>query len=433
MSTSHAPRPPTGPGGIYYGWLLVTALALAEMTSWGVLYYAFTVFLEPMHRELGWSNASIAGAFSLALLLSGLVGLPLGRWLDQFGPRVLMTAGSCVAVVLLLAWSSVRTLSGFYLIWAGLGVAMSAVLYEPAFWVVSVWFTRRRGLALTLLTVIAGLASVVYVPLSGWLVATQGWRHALVILAALVLVGTLPIHALMLRRRPEDLGLVPDGKAAPEPARATPAAAATPAFSTLGDAMRGSAFWLVTVAFFSSALCSGAVFVYLVPYLTQRGFSPQAAATFVGFIGLMALPGRLVLTPLGDHVSRALTTAAIFLTQAVACALLLQIPGTLGVIAFIVLFGAGFGAVSPARAGLLVDYFGAAHFGRINSVVALAVSLARGLAPALAGILYEFTGTYRAVFWAQVVLLLVAALASVLARRQSRRAGYMSSVGRYGG
>lgn len=421
MPASSAPEATSKVRGVYYGWPLVTALALAEMTSWGVLYYAFTVFLEPMRRELGWSSASMAGAFSLALLLSGLVGLPLGRWLDMHGPRALMTVGSCIAVVLLLAWSAVRTLTGFYLIWAGLGVAMAAVLYEPAFWLVSVWFTRRRGLALTLLTVIAGLASVVYVPLAGWLVATQGWRHALVILAVIVLVGTLPIHALLLRRRPEDLGLVPDGKPTPAPVVEASALVAPPKSSTLATAMRGSAFWLVAVAFFANALCSSAVFVYLVPYLTQRGFKPQVAATFVGFIGLMALPGRLVLTPLGDRISRALTTGAIFLAQAAACILLLLLPGVAGVICFITLFGAGFGAVSPARAGLLVDYFGAAHFGRINSVVAFAVSLARALAPALAGLCIELTGTYRTVFWALFALLLVATVASALAQRQSIR------------
>jgi MFS family permease len=191
--------------------------------------------------------------------------------------------------------------------------------------------------------------------------------------------------------------------------------------SAAATALRDSAFWLVTTAFFSSALCTGAVFVYLVPYLTQRGYSPQVAATFVGLIGLMALPGRLLLTPLGDRISRALTTAAIFLTQALGCALLLLVPSVVGVVLFIILFGAGFGAVSPARAGLLVDYYGPSHFGRINSVVAFAVSVARGLAPALAAIIYVRTGTYRAVFWILAALLLVATLASLLAQRQARR------------
>ena len=134
----------------------------------------------------------------------------------------------------------------------------------------------------------------------------------------------------------------------------------------------------------------------------------------------MALPGRLLLTPLGDRISRALTTAAIFVAQALACALLLLIPSIVGVVLFIILFGAGFGAVSPARAGLVVDYYGPTHFGRINSVVALAVSVARGLAPALAGFVYLRTGTYRSVFWILAALMIVATLACWLAQRYSR-------------
>ena len=172
--------PPHAPWrGLYYGWVLVIALSVTEITSWGALYYSFTVFINPMRDALGWSNASISGAFSLALLLSGIIGLPLGRWLDHHGPRLVMTAGSVAAVALLVGWSRVQDLTNFYLIWAGIGVTMGAVLYEPAFFVVATWFRRKRGQALTLLTFFAGFASVIFVPLAGWLVQIQGWRDAL--------------------------------------------------------------------------------------------------------------------------------------------------------------------------------------------------------------------------------------------------------------
>jgi sugar phosphate permease len=107
------------------------------------------VFLTPMQAELGWSRADLTGAFSMALLLSGLAGIPVGRWLDRHGPRLLMTLGSCVASLLVLAWAEVERLTTFYLIWGGLGVTLAAVLYEPAFFVVAAWFVRQRGRALT--------------------------------------------------------------------------------------------------------------------------------------------------------------------------------------------------------------------------------------------------------------------------------------------
>lgn len=211
-------------GRVYYGWVLVGTLAFTELTSWGVLYYAFSVFLVPMQEDLGWSRAALTGAFSLALLLSGVAGVPVGRWLDRHGPRGLMTVGSLAAAGLVLAWSAIKNLTAFYLIWAGIGVAMATVLYEPAFVVVAMWFARRRGRALTVLTFVAGFASVVYTPVSGWLIQTQGWRGALVILATVLALTTAPLHALVLRRRPEDLGLSVDGPG-PRPAGApTPAA-----------------------------------------------------------------------------------------------------------------------------------------------------------------------------------------------------------------
>ena len=113
---------------VYYGWVLVVTLGITETISWGILYYAFTVFLAPMEAELGWSRGAMTGALSLALLLAGLAALPVGRWLDRHGPRLLMTVGSCVGSLLVLAWARVGDLTSFYVLWAAIGVTMAKVL-----------------------------------------------------------------------------------------------------------------------------------------------------------------------------------------------------------------------------------------------------------------------------------------------------------------
>jgi MFS family permease len=123
-----------------------------------------------MQQEMGWSRSSMTGAFSLGLLLSGGAGVLFGRWIDHHGARLLMTSGSIAVTLLMLAWGTVTTLSGFYAIWAGIGVTMAAVLYEPAFAVIAKWFVRYRGRALTVLTFVAGFASVSYIPLANWLI-----------------------------------------------------------------------------------------------------------------------------------------------------------------------------------------------------------------------------------------------------------------------
>ncbi|MDE3230541.1 MAG: MFS transporter, partial [Chloroflexota bacterium] len=212
------------------GWMLVTTLGITETISYGVIYYAFTVFITPMEAELGWSRTALTGAFSLALLLSGATALLVGHWLDRHGPRALMTIGSCCAVALTLAWSRVHSLALFYLLWAAMGVVMAAVLYEPAFWVIARRFQTARGRALTALTVIAGFASVIFVPLAGALVRAQGWRGALVTLAIILAVGTIPAHALALRH----------ATGRPGASGGSPAVAPAPAIvgATRGEALR---------------------------------------------------------------------------------------------------------------------------------------------------------------------------------------------------
>jgi MFS family permease len=402
--------------GVYYGWVLLLTVSFTEMTSWGVLYYAFTVFVNPMHAALGWSTTELTGAFSLALLCSAIAALAVGRWVDRHGTRWLMTCGSCAATLLLLAWATVENLTLFYLIWVGIGVVMAAVLYDPAFALVATWFHRQRARALTVLTFIAGFASVIFVPLAAWLVQLQGWRMALVTLALLLALITIPLHALVLRRRPEDMGLAPDGVAF---ATSTPLTRTVdPPGVPVRAALRETTFWSMTAAFALTTLATGAIFVHLVPYLIDRGYAPGFAASMVGLIGIMALPGRLVFTLLGERVSRRLVTASLFLLQAMALPVLLLAPGMVGVFGFVVLFGASFGAITPARAALVADYYGSAHYAQINSVLGLFVTGARAIAPVGAGLLYDLLGTYPPIFWALTGFCVLAAGAIMLADQQ---------------
>jgi MFS family permease len=190
----------------------VATLAVTETTSYGVLAYAFGVFLAPMQQDLGWSPTALTGAYTLAIVVSGVAAIPVGRWLDRHGARVLMTAGSAAATLLVLAWAHVTDLATFYGIWVGIGVVMAAVLYEPAFAVIATWFGDRaeRTRALLALTVIAGFASVIYVPLAGWLIETRGWRDALMALAVLLVPLTIVPNATLPGRRPKQRQRPPD-------------------------------------------------------------------------------------------------------------------------------------------------------------------------------------------------------------------------------
>lgn len=407
--------------GTYYGWILVGALSLTEMTSWGVLYYSFSVFLVPMQQELGWSRASMTGAFSLALLLSGLTSVPVGRWLDRHGPRGLMTIGSIAAALLVLAWGAVTNLTAFYCIWAGIGMTMAAVLYEPAFAVIAKWFVRYRGRALTMLTFVAGFASVIYIPLAGWLIREQGWREALCSLAYILAIGTIPLHALLLRRRPEDLGLAVDGDGPSMSVDAQPAQGVAERSVTLGSALRQATFWWLAAAFVMNVIGVIALNVHLVSYLIDRGYETSFAATTMGFVGIMALPGRLIFTPLGDLLPRSLVTACLFLLQTLSLLVLLWVPGKAGVFGFVALFGAGFGAITPARAALVAEFYGPAAYGSISGTLALFLTVAGALAPVGAAWGHDLAGGYEPVLWTLVVTSVLGAIAILCAEKSAQR------------
>jgi MFS family permease len=291
----------------YYGWTIVWTLAVTETISWGILYYAFAVFLVPMQIELGWSTPQITGAYSLALVVTMILSPPLGHWFDRSGPRVPMTLGSVLGTLLVVAWSRVESLAGFYLIWAGIGVALALALYEPAFAAASTWFVRGRSRALLILTTVAGFASTIFLPVSGWLIERLGWRDALLVLALILGVATIPAHALVLRRRPEDLGLLPDGELAAPGQPAPP-----PQGVALSRALRDPAYWWLNGAFFLGMAAAVAIGVYLIPILLERGESLARATFITGLIGAAQVGGRVGITALDQRVPEAAMGAAVF-------------------------------------------------------------------------------------------------------------------------
>lgn len=390
---------------------MLGAVSLTEVISWGVLYYAFAVFVAPMHAELGWSPVALSGAYSLALLCAGLAAVPIGRWLDRHGPRALMTVGS-----LLAAWSQVGQLWAFYLIMAGVGFASAAVLYEPAFVIVATWFRRQRGRALTVLTFFGAWASFVFIPLSQWLIDQVGWRAALLVLAALLGVATIPLHALVLRRHPADLGLHVDGAAISDGRRHTPPEQS----SSAAVALRDRWFWWMSAVHATSQAATVAMTVHLIGYLVEQGQSTGVAATVAGLFGLMSLAGRLLIGPLGDRVQRLVITAVLFAMQTSGLIILFFLPTAAGAILYIMLFGAGAGTLTIMRAALLAERYGPAQYGSISGVQNLLLTMTRTLAPVGAGAVAAFGG-YRLLIGLLAVLMMFGGVTLLFVDRSSRR------------
>ena len=195
-------QPTTQPGVLDDAGLrrVVWVLSLTEITSWGVLYYAFPVLLSSIAADTGWSTTALTGAFSLSLVVAAGVGIFVGRHIDRRGPRLVMSAGSALAVVSVVVVATAPTYPVFLIGWLLIGVAMAGVLYAPAFAALTHWAGSRRVTALTTLTLVAGLASTVFAPLTAAINSVVDWRETYLVLVVLLAAITLPAHWYGLRQ-----------------------------------------------------------------------------------------------------------------------------------------------------------------------------------------------------------------------------------------
>jgi MFS family permease len=380
-------------------WGIVGALSVTETVSWGILYYAFAAFLVPMQRDLGYSAAQLTGAFSLALAASALAGVAVGRHLDRHSPRALMTIGSVAGVALVVGWSQVEGLAAFYALWLAIGVVMAAVLYEPAFTVVAKHFPEpgERRRAMTAMTLVAALASFIFLPLSQLLIDTYGWRDALLILAAVLAIATVPLHALVLRPGPT------------QPAH-------TSGSTLAGDAFRSLPFWLLSGAFVLASLSTIAMTVFSIPFLLERGHSAAFAAFAVGLIGVSQIPGRVLFGPLAARLPRAEAIASVFALIAIGITVVVTVRSTAAVIVGLVLLGMGNGMATLARATAIADLYGAGAYGTIASVAGGMTTAARAAGPFAAAVYAAAVG-FTALLWTLAALALAAAALAYRAER----------------
>ena len=409
----------------YPGWHMVWALAVTETIAYAALFYCFAVMVVPMREELGASAGQLSGALSLAIAVNGASALLVGRLLDRHGARWVMSGGSVLGALSVVGWSQAQDLPQLYLAFVGIGLAGAAVLYEPAFVVINTWFVRDRHKALLTLTVVAGFSSTIFLPVSQALVDAHGWRTALLVMAALLGACAVP-QALLLRRSPADLGLGVDGdpEARPvldgggAPAPVGPEVLAD--YAGLGGAWRRKAVRRLTLSTLLETLSMTVVAVYLVAYLRDTGASPGTAAAYAGAIGILSVAGRITLTALATRVGLAHLAAAMVSGQAVGVAALLVLPRPAGLVVFVVLFGAGYGVMTIARAALLGTYVPQAVFGAVSGGQAMAAGVGRVVAPVTAGALIGLAG-YDVVMVVVAVSSLAAGALLVGAERAHRR------------
>ena len=402
----------------FYGWLIV-AVVFVSMGIGVTARTAFSLLFPPILDEFRWERAVTAGAFSFGFLVSAVMSPLLGRMMDRVGPRTVMELG----VVLLAAGLLLAPLTTEpWHLYATLGVLVGAgsvcLGYSGQSLFLPNWFVRRRGLATGIAFAGVGVGSIVLLPAVQIVIETAGWRTACWTMGLLVLVVLAPVN-LLLRKRPEDMGLQPDGDAVQSAmAAAKPSNVVDPAWATvdwtLGRAMRTARFWWIALAYFCALYAWYAVQVHQTKYLIEIGFSPTVAAWALGFVSLVGIPGQIALGHVSDRIGREWVWTvgslgfgacylALLLLQAFPLAPLLYI--------MVVVQGAlGYGLTS-VFAAIVAEIFQGKHYGTIFGTLMLGAIGGGAVGPWATGALFDAYGSYSIAFWIGVAVSVVSALA----------------------
>lgn len=389
------------------GWL-----SLGQLISWGSIFYTFALIMLPIERELNISRAQSSVAFSLALLVEGLLAYPVGRLIDRGYERVVMSGGSLLAGVCLVLHSQVTGIVGFYAVWAGLGAAMAAVLYSPAFAVVTRRFPGDFRRAIITMTFLGGLASTVFLPLTAWLISGWGWRSAMVCLACFHLMVCFPLHTVVLREAPKPLrtGENMDGKKG----------------KGFAEFIWKAPFLLIACFVVLMMAVTAALPAHMVSLLRENGLNETWVIAIPASIGVIQVLGRLLLYFFEHHFDLDTANRVIPLLIPTGLCLLLIAP-LLGdkhlwaVLFFILLFGLGNGMITIVKGTAIAQYVSQENVASLNGVLGLPIALARASAPLMLGLLWSPATGYSKGISVLIALSVVGVVALACAQKIASR------------
>ena len=382
----------------------LAALCVTEITSYGVIYYAFPVLAGQVTAATGWSRASVTLAYSAGNLAGALAGIPAGRLLHRRGPRLVMTAASVAGAACVAAIALAPSYGWFVAAWLAAGTATAGLYYPPAFAALTAWYGQQRVRALTTLTLAAGFASTIFAPLASALAAQLSWRGVFLVLAAILAAVTIPAHALFLRPAWPHR----QATAAPAGREVTP-----PGPAPGGTVTRSRAFAQLAAAATLCAFAQYAALVNLVPLLEGRGMHAGLAAWALGLGGAGQVAGRLCYQLIASRLGAQGRAVGVITAGAAATLLLGLLPGPAALLVIAsVAAGAVRGVFTLTEATLVADYWGPGRYAILNGVFNAPVVAAGAIAPSAGAYIAAATGSYPALY---VILAATAAAGALLA------------------
>jgi len=398
----------------FYGWVILGCVCCASMARQGGAVATLSVFISPMTAEFGWSRTAISGAVSLGGVLAALISPWLGPFLDRGGARLVLCMAILATGLSTMALSLTGSLSVFYLLFCTARTNFAGPFDLGIHGAINNWFVARRALATSIAT-LGHNSGLVLLPLVAAVAMEHGgWRGGWLAVGATVLaVGFIPVFLLMVRR-PEDVGLVPDRAAVPgDIARPS---TAEPAF-TRSEALRTRAFWLLALFTVLAYPVQAGVSLHQAPFLIERGLSPAIAAAAVSCFSLTAGLGTLCFGLVPRRVTMRARLAVVGVLLTIAMALLLRVASAQDAFLGTGMFGAGIGGLLVTLPITWADYFGRRSYGAIRGIALSAQVLAQATGPLLSGVLRDLTGGYEASLSCFAILSALSIVAALFARR----------------
>ena len=407
-------------GNVFYGWWMVVAGIVLCGFGYGAWYYSFGALFVPISTQFGWARATTSIAFSLSRLEGGFEGLATGPLTDKYGPRLMVRVGWVLAALGFILMSQINSFWMFILTYSLLlSLGMNAGLYMPIQTAIAKWFNEKRGLALGFVTSGAALGGAILVPITAWLITDYGWKTAVVVLGIAALAVGLSMSFILKPRGPEHYGLRMDGKAV-EPTRDVPDptlaqfkerdAEVSHYGLSLREAMKTPAFWLIVIAFTFSHTALSAIVVHQIPFIEDMGVSKIVAASALGTMTLVSVPGRLSGGWLADRMNVKWLYVMSSLGQAVGLFIFSKATGMSLVWTFVVIYGVAYGLRIPLEAVMRAKYFGPKAFGSIMGYINAFAILGSFAGPFVAGWIFDTTGSYASAFLILAAMMVVGAI-----------------------